>query len=130
MRDERFTAKEEELTHAIIGASIEIHRALGPGLLESAYEECLAYELAEWGLKIERQPARPVVYKAVKLAMAYRPDLIVERLVVVELKTVERIMAVHTAQLLTYLKLEGLRVGLLLNFNSAPLMNGIKRVVL
>ena len=130
MRGERFTAKEEELTHSIIGASIEIHRALGPGLLESAYEECLAFELAERGLEIERQPGRPVVYKAVKLAMAYRPDLVVERLVVVELKTVERIMAVHTAQLLTYLKLEGLRVGLLLNFNSAPLMNGIKRVVL
>jgi GxxExxY protein len=103
---------------------------LDRGLLESAYEECLAYELAERGLKIERQPGRPVVYKAVKLALAYRPDLVVERLVVVELKTVERFAAVHTAQLLTYLKLEGLRVGLLMNFNSAPLMNGIKRVVL
>jgi GxxExxY protein len=130
MRAEGFTEKEQELTHSIIGASLEIHRALGPGLLESAYEECLSYELAERGLSVERQPGRPIVYKAVKLALAYRPDLVVERTVVVELKTVERLMSVHTAQLLTYLKLEGLRVGLLLNFNSAPLMNGIKRVVL
>jgi GxxExxY protein len=130
MRGERFSVREEELTHTIIGASIEIHRALGPGLLESAYEECLSYELLERGLKIERQPGRPVIYKAVKLGIAYRPDLVVEKLVVVELKTVERFTPVHTAQLLTYLKLEGLRVGLLMNFNSAPLMNGIKRVVL
>ena len=130
MRGERFSAREEELTHSIIGASIQIHRALGPGLLESAYEECLAYEIAERGLKVERQPGRPVIYKAVKLGLAYRPDLVVEGLVVVELKTVERLIAVHTAQLLTYLKLEGLRIGLLINFNSAPLMNGIKRVVL
>ena len=130
MKGERFSAREEELTHSIIGASIEIHRALGPGLLESAYEECLSYELLERGLRIERQPGRPVVYKAVKLGIAYRPDFVVERLVVVELKTVERFISVHTAQLLTYLKLEGLRVGLLINFNSAPLMNGIKRVVL
>ena len=127
---ERLTAEEQEVTHCIIGASIEIHRALGPGLLESAYEECLSYELAERGLQVERQPGRPVVYKAVKLAVAYRPDLVVERKVVVELKTVERLIPVHTAQLLTYLKLEGLRVGLLLNFNSVLLMNGIQRVVL
>jgi GxxExxY protein len=130
MRGERFSVREEELTHTIIGASIEIHRALGPGLLESAYEECLSYELLERGLKIERQPGRPVIYKAVKLGIAYRPDLVVEKLVVVELKTVERFTPVHTAQLLTYLKLEGLRVGLLMNLSSAPLMNGIKRVVL
>jgi GxxExxY protein len=127
---ERLTEEEREVTHSIIGASIEIHRTLGPGLLESAYEECLAYELAERGLRVERQPGRPVVYKAVKLAVAYRPDLVVERTVVVELKTVERFIPVHTAQLLTYLKLEGLRVGLLLNFNSVLLMNGIQRVVL
>ncbi len=130
MRTASLTSGEQEITHAIIGASIEIHRALGPGLLESAYEECLSYELAERGLSVERQPGRPIVYKAVKLSVAYRPDLVVERTVIVELKTVERLMSVHTAQLLTYLKLEGLHVGLLMNFNSAPLMNGIKRVVL
>lgn len=126
---ESLTLEERELTHSIIGASLEVHRALGPGLLESAYEEYLAFELSERGLR-ERQPGRPVVYKAVRLAIAYRPDLVVERMVVVELKTVERLMPVHTAQLLTYLKLEGLRLGLLLNFNSVLLMNGIKRVVL
>jgi GxxExxY protein len=122
--------KEQEITHSIIGAAIEIHRGLGPGLLESAYEECLAYELAERGLAIERQPGRPIEWKGVRLSVAYRPDLVVERTVVVELKSVERFTPVHTAQLLTYLHLEGLHVGLLLNFNSVALARGIKRVVL
>jgi GxxExxY protein len=122
--------QEQEITHSIIGASLEIHRALGPGLLESAYEECLAYELGERGLSIERQPGRPIEWKGVRLSVAYRPDLVVERTVVVELKSVERFSAVHTAQLLTYLHLEGLHVGLLLNFNSVVLARGIKRVVL
>ena len=122
--------EEQEITHSIIGAALEIHRALGPGLLESAYEECLAYELVERGLAIERQPGRPLQYKRVRLSVAYRPDLVVERTVVVELKTVERFNPVHTAQLLTYLHLEGLHVGLLLNFNSVVLASGIKRVVL
>jgi GxxExxY protein len=121
---------EQEITHSIIGAAIEIHRGLGPGLLESAYEECLAYELAERGLAVERQPGRPIEWKGVRLSVAYRPDLVVERTVVVELKSVERFSAVHTAQLLTYLHLEGLHVGLLLNFNSVALARGIKRVVL
>src|SRR5688572_29736018 len=94
---ESLSVEEREFTHSIIGASIEIHRALGPGLLEAAYEECLAYELAERGLRVERQPGRPVVYKALKLAIAYRPDLVVERTVVAELKTVERLIPVHTA---------------------------------
>ena len=121
---------ERKLTHSIIGAALTVHRAFGPGLLESAYEECLAYELGERGLSFERQAERPVVFKGVKLSIGYRPDLIIERTVVVELKTVERFIPVHTAQLLTYLKLEGLHVGLLLNFNSVVLANGIKRVVL
>lgn len=118
---ERLTAEEQEVTHCIIGASIEIHRALGPGLLESAYEECLSYELAERGLQVERQPGRPVVYKAVKLAVAYRPDLVVERKVVVELKTVERLIPVHTAQLLTYFEARGAtrRIASKLQFSPA-----------
>ena len=121
---------ERKLTHSIIGAALKVHRAFGPGLLESVYEECLAYELGERGHLFERQAERPVVYRGIKLSVAYRPDLVVERTIVVELKTVEQFSPVHTAQLLTYLKLEGLHVGLLLNFNSVVLTNGIKRVVL
>src|SRR6476469_4153954 len=105
--------REQEITHSIIGAALEIHRGLGPGLLESAYEECLAYELKERGLAIERQPGRPIEWKGVRLSVAYRPDLVVERTVVVELKSVERFSAVHTAQLLTYLHLAGLHRVLL-----------------
>jgi GxxExxY protein len=122
--------EQQRITQSIIGAAIEVHRLLGPGLLEATYEECLAYELAERSFFVERQVARPVVYKGVKLLAGYRPDLIVERSILVELKTVERFHPVHTAQLLTYLKLTGLRVGLLLNFNSVLLANGIKRVLL
>jgi hypothetical protein len=118
------------VTDLIIGAAIEIHRELGPGLLEATYEECLAYELAERRLTFERQPGRPVVYKGTQLSIGYRPDFVVENSVIVELKTVERFLPVHTAQVLTYLKLEGLRVGLLLNFNSRWMTSGVKRVVL
>ncbi|MDP9336916.1 MAG: GxxExxY protein, partial [Actinomycetota bacterium] len=92
------------VTDLIIGAAIEIHRALGPGLLEATYEECLAYELAERRLTVERQPARPVVYKGTHLSIGYRPDFVVEKSVIVELKAVERFLPVHTAQVLTYLK--------------------------
>ena len=130
MRVSDLSLTERKLTHSIIGAALVIHRTVGPGLLESVYEECLAYELTERGFAIERQPERPFVYRGVRLAVAYKPDLVVERCVVVELKTVERFIPVHTAQLLTYLKLERLHVGLLLNFNSVLLANGIKRVVL
>ncbi len=119
-----------ELTQRIISAAIEMHSYLGPGLLEATYEECLAYELAERGLFVERQAPQPVVYKGIKLATGYRPDLIVEKTVLVELKTIERFLPVHTAQVLTYLKMTGLKVGLLINFNSVLLANGIKRVVL
>ena len=128
MRD--LNPSERKLTHSIIGAALTVHREFGPGLLESAYEECLAYELGERGLSFERQAERPIVFKGVKLSIAYRPDLIIERTVVVELKTVERFIPVHTAQLLTYLRLEKLHVGLLLNFNEVVLASGIKRVVL
>src|SRR2546423_13808577 len=91
---------EHKRTHSVLGAALTVHREFGPGLLESAYEECLAYELGERGLFIERQPERPLAFKGIKLSIAYRPDLIIERTVVVELKTVERFIPVHTAQLL------------------------------
>jgi GxxExxY protein len=121
---------EEQLTEAIIGAAIEVHRELGPGLLESAYEECLCHELALRGLSFKRQVELPVVYKGIRLDCGYRIDLIVEDRVVVELKTVEKLLPVHEAQLLTYLRLSGKRVGLLINFYSPVLRNSIKRMVL
>jgi GxxExxY protein len=118
------------LTQKIIGFAIEVHRQLGPGLLESAYEECLCYELSEAAIPFRRQVPLPVVYKAVRLDCGYRIDLIVEEAVILELKTVERLVPIHEAQLLTYLRLSGLRTGLLLNFNSPALKDGIRRMVL
>lgn len=120
---------ENELTERMTGAAIEVHRVLGPGLLESAYEECLGFELSQREMQFTRQESLPVAYKAVKLDCGYRLDLIVEQRIIVEIKTVEKIMPVHEAQLLTYLKLSGLRVGLLLNFNAATLRARVKRVV-
>jgi GxxExxY protein len=119
----------DRVTEAIIGAAIEVHRQLGPGLMESAYEECLCYELGSSGIGFERQVQLPILYKGIKLDCGYKMDLLVEDAVVVELKTVERLLPVHSAQLLTYLKLSGKRVGLLLNFNEAVLKKGIKRLV-
>ena len=124
------TASRDPLTEKIIGYAIDVHRALGPGLLESAYEECLCHELKEHRVAFERQVPLPVVYKTVRLECGYRIDLVVDRTVIVEIKTVERLLPVHDAQLLTYLKLSGLRTGLLLNFNEAVLRRGIKRMVL
>lgn len=121
-------AKFVEITEAIIGAAIEVHRELGPGLLESAYEECLAYELSLRGLTARRQVELPVIYKRVELDCGYRIDLIVEEAVVVELKAVEKLLPIHEAQILTYLKLSGMSVGLLLNFNVPVLRDGIKRI--
>ena len=120
---------EEQLTEAIIGAAIEVHSELGPGLLESAYEECLCHELKLRGLSIRRQVELPVVYKGIKLDCGCRIDIIVEDRVVLELKTVEKLLPVPEAQLLTYLKLSGKKVGLLVNFHSAVLRNSIKRMV-
>jgi GxxExxY protein len=114
----------EELTEKIIGAAIEVHRALGPGLLESAYEECLCRELDLRGLKFQRQVPLPVEYKGVRLDCGYRLDLIVEDEVILELKCIERVLSVHEAQLLTYLKLTSKRVGLIVNFNVATLIRG------
>ncbi|HEY2547890.1 MAG TPA: GxxExxY protein [Candidatus Acidoferrum sp.] len=118
-----------ELTHAIIGAAIEVHRQLGPGLLESAYEACLESELALRNLHVDRQLPVPVVYKDLKLECGYRIDLVVERKVVVELKCVEAFAPVHEAIMLTYLRLSGFPLGLLINFNVTVLKNGIKRFV-
>jgi GxxExxY protein len=116
--------EKEELTKQIIGAAIEVHRALGPGLLESAYEECFCRELSLRGLQFERQRGIPVEYKGVKLDCGYRADIIVEASVILELKCVDAIAPIHEAQLLTYLKLTGLPVGLLFNFNVAVLKRG------
>jgi GxxExxY protein len=117
------------MTESIIGAAIEVHRALGPGLLESAYEACLTFELVQRGLKVEQQKPLPVVYREVKLDCGYRLDLLVEEAVIVEVKAVDRLMPIHQAQLLSYLRLAGFKVGLLLNFNVKVLKDGIRRVV-
>ena len=114
----------EELTEKIIGAAIEVHRALGPGLLESAYEECLCHEFHLRGICFERQRPLPVEYKGVKLDCGYRLDLIVENKVILEIKCVEHVLPVHEAQLMTYLKMTGMRVGLILNFNISTLVRG------
>jgi GxxExxY protein len=114
----------------VIGAGIEVHRALGPGLLESAYEECLAWELRESGLSVRRQVPLPVVYKAVRLDLGYRLDLVVEDHLIIELKTVDKLLPIHEAQLLTYLKLSHVRTGLLMNFNTPVLKDGLKRLVI
>ena len=124
-----YPTADSALTGTIIGAAIEVHRALGPGLLESAYEECLAVELADRGLRVERQAVLPVIYKGCTLDAGYRIDLLVNSEVIVELKSVQKLETIHDAQLLTYLKLAGIRHGLLLNFNVAVLKDGIRRMV-
>ncbi|HME32569.1 MAG TPA: GxxExxY protein [Terriglobales bacterium] len=126
----RENEERDPRTAPIIGAAIEVHRLLGPGLLESAYEECLCHELHLRGLTFERQVDLPVSYKGVQLNCGYKIDLIVQQEVVLELKTVEKILPVHEAQLLTYLKLSSRHVGLLSNFNTPVLTRGIKRIVL
>jgi GxxExxY protein len=117
------------ITEKIIGCAIEIHRNLGPGLLESAYEECLCYELEQAELKYKRQVPLPVIYKGVKLDCSYRMDVVVENLVIVEIKAVEKILPVNEAQLLSYLKLYSKKVGLLINFHVPILKIGLKRIV-
>ena len=121
--------KLNHITDQIIGAAIEVHRALGPGLLESAYEACLAFELAQRGLKVEPQKPLPVVYKEVHLDCGYRLDLLVENAVIVEIKAVESLAPIHQAQLLSYLRLSGCKVGLLINFNVKILKDGLRRLV-
>jgi len=119
-----------EITSTIIGCAIEVHRNLGPGLLESAYEECLAYELCKKGLMIKRQQPTPVIYKEIKLECGYRIDVLVENTVVIELKAVDAINPVHEAQILTYMKFAGKKLGLLINFNVTVLKDGIKRYIM
>jgi GxxExxY protein len=118
---------KDPLTSSIIGAAIEVHRALGPGLLESAYEECLCHEFTLRNLMFRRQVDLPVVYKGVKLDCGYRIDLVVDGLVLIELKAIDKIHPIHEAQLLTYMRLANLSTGLLLNFNVPVLKNGIIR---
>ena len=120
---------ENELSKIVIGCAIEVHKHLGPGLLESAYQECLYYELKKAGLYVQKEIPMPVVYKEVKLDHGYRIDILVDRKLVVELKTVETLTDVHIAQLLTYLKLGHYKLGLLLNFRVSTLKEGIKRVI-
>ena len=122
--------RANELSNIIIGKAIEVHKSLGPGLLESAYQECLFYELINAGLIVEKEKPMPIIYKEVKLDHGYRIDLLVENLVVIELKTVETFTDVHTAQILTYLKLGGYPLGLLFNFHVTVLKNGMKRFVM
>ena len=120
---------ENEISKRIIGAAIEVHKHLGPGLLESTYETCLSYELQQMGLSIKRQQTLPVIYKEVKLNAGYRIDLIVEGKVIIEIKSVAALADIHTAQLLTYLRLKDLKLGLLINFNSVKVVDGLKRVI-
>ena len=120
---------ENEISSRIIGCAIDIHKSLGPGLLESAYQECLYYKLQKEGLRVEKEKAMPLIYEEVHLDCGYRIDLLVENKVVIELKSVEALTDVHMAQTLTYMKLGEYKLGLLMNFNVNLLKNGVKRVV-
>ena len=121
---------ENELSKIIIGKAIEVHKSLGPGLLESAYQECLYYELQQEGLKVEKEKPMPIIYKEIELNHGYRLDLLVENKVVVEIKTADAIIDVHEAQVLTYIRLGNYKLGLLINFHVTRLKDGIKRVIL
>src|SRR5436309_15828135 len=135
-RDSEMAAKmampyeRDVLTDQIIGFAIEVHRHLGPGLLESAYEECLCFELSGAGIDFERQVPLPVVYKSVRLDCGYRIDIVVESRLILELKSTERLLPIHEAQVLTYMRLSGVSTGLLLNFNTPVLKDGIRRLML
>ena len=118
-----------DITEAIIGSAIEIHRKLGPGLLESAYKQCLVYSLSKRGLTIEIEKAIPLVYEEVKLECGYRADIIAEQRVIIEVKSVDALADIHTAQMLTYLRLSGCKIGLLMNFNVTVMKDGIKRLI-
>ena len=122
--------EENEIAKIIVNTAYRIHKELGPGLFESVYESVLEYELVrEYGLYVQRQPILPVVWKEIKLDLGFKPDMIIENKVIIELKSVEKVAPVHYKQILTYLKLTGLKLGLLINFNEALIKNGIKRVV-
>ncbi|MDL2141285.1 MULTISPECIES: GxxExxY protein [Flavobacterium] len=120
---------ENELSRIVFNSALKVHQALGPGLLESAYEECLFYELKKTGLEIEKQKPLPLIYEKVKLDIGYRLDIIIENKVILEIKSVDALNEIHFAQLLTYLKLTNCKLGLLINFNVVLIKNGIRRVV-
>jgi GxxExxY protein len=120
---------ENEISNKVIGIAIEVHRSLGPGLLESAYKECLYFKLRQKGLKVEKEKPMPLIYEDVNLDCGYRIDLLVENKIVIEIKSVEALNDVHTAQILTYMKLGAYKLGLLINFNVFLLKDGIKRIV-
>jgi GxxExxY protein len=122
--------KFDELSNKIIGCAIEVHRELGPGLLESTYEQCLAYELSQAKIPFKLQVELPVDYKQIRLDCGYRIDLLADDRLIVELKSVDQLLAIHEAQVLTYMKLAGIKVGLLINFNVAVLKNGVRRFVI
>jgi GxxExxY protein len=120
----------DEFSHAVIGCAIKVHRIMGCILLESAYEECLSYELVKNGFSVARQVVLPIEYDGVRIDAGYKPDLIIDGRLIVELKTVTKLLPIHDAQLLTYLRLSGIEIGLLMNFHAHPLMKGVKRLVL
>ena len=120
----------DPLTERVIGLAIGVHRLLGPGLLESAYEECLCFDLKGAGIDYSRQVPLPIIYKDVRLDCGYRLDLVIERELIVEIKTVEQLLPIHEAQILTYLRLSSRRIGLLINFNSVLLKDGVRRFIL
>lgn len=122
--------ERDPLTEKVIGLAIELHKSLGPGILESAYEECLAYDINQAGLHVQRQVVIPIQYKTLHIPGAFRVDLIVEKRLVIEIKSVEKLLPIHDTQLLTYLRLTGIRTGLLLNFHANYLKDGMKRMVL
>ena len=120
----------DELSNRVIGCAIEVHRELGPGLLESTYEQCLAHELKTGGIAFQLQYPQPIQYKGIRIDCGYRLDILVENDLIIELKSVEEIKGIHEAQLLTYMKLSGVKIGLLINFNVTKLKDGMKRFVL
>lgn len=120
---------ENEIAKIVFESGLKVHRTLGPGLLESAYEECLFYELLKVGLKVEKQKGLPLIYEEVKLDIGYRTDLIIETKLIVEIKAVDALNDIHLAQILTYLKLSGCKLGLLINFNSVLFKDGVKRII-
>ena len=119
-----------ELSERVIGIAIDVHKQLGPGLLESVYEECLCHDLKTAGIPFERQKSLPIIYKAVKLDCGYRMDVVIGQVLIAEIKSVERLLPIHQAQMLTYLRLSGCKVGLLMNFNCQVLKDGLRRFVL
>jgi len=127
---ELLPASTERVGSAVLNAAFAVHKALGPGLLESVYEACLAEELQQAGLAVERQAGIPITYGKVRMDVGYRLDLLVERAVVVEIKSIDALASIHTAQVLTYLRFSGVRLGYLINFNTVMLKNGLRRLVL